>query len=75
MSILEYSTLNPSNVYDLMFTNTKKLVFSELPGPQRLLRALTLDNDNSPLSSTIVSDGSLYAPGASVDFEGFVFRW
>jgi hypothetical protein len=46
---------------------TKKLVFSELPGPRRLLRALTIDDDNSLVSSTMESDGSSYALGGSVN--------
>jgi hypothetical protein len=38
----------------------KKLVSSELPTPQLLLRALTLDNDNSLLITSILgSDRSL----------------
>jgi hypothetical protein len=55
--------------------STKELVFSELPDPQMLLRALTLDSDDWPLSPMTASDSSSYAQGAYANSRGSVSRW
>jgi hypothetical protein len=59
----------------LLLVITRELLYSELLGPQLLLRAFPLGDDSSLLLSMGISDGSLYASRVCMSFGRFILLW